>query len=352
MKIGAREIGQEELPYIIAEIGVNHDGSPDRALELIEHAAQAGADAVKLQYFRADMLMSRAAVLAEYQRDAGEHDPIAMLKRLELGIDAMAALVDRAHLRGLHAVVTVFSLELVESAERLAWDAYKTASPDIIHRPLIEGLIHTGKPVIISTGASTEMEVGQAIGWLDGGRERAALLQCVSCYPTRDEDAALGGISALRRIFDGPVGYSDHTARIEMGRYARGLGACILEKHLTYDRAAPGPDHAASLDPDGFKMYCELARASIKDPGLHDGSALCGPELKLVLPCEEDVRRVSRQSIVAARSIERGEVIDPSALTFKRPGIGVPPWRIADLVGHRAARAICVDELLTLEDAA
>ena len=133
MQIGDRKIGVDQPPYIIAEIGVNHDGEVARALELTDAAADAGADAVKLQFFETDRLMSKAAKLAAYQKNAGETDPIEMLKRLELTIDEMALVVDRAHERGIHAIVTVFSMELVEVAETLAWDAYKTASPDIVN---------------------------------------------------------------------------------------------------------------------------------------------------------------------------------------------------------------------------
>jgi len=154
--IGTRNIGGHYRapaptpPYIIAEIGVNHDGSADRALELVDAAAWAGADAVKLQLFRADLLMSRAARLAEYQRAAGEADPIDMLRRLELSFDEMERIGARAHENGLHAIVSVFSVELVPEAERLPWDAYKTASPDIIHKPLLDALAATRRPLIVS----------------------------------------------------------------------------------------------------------------------------------------------------------------------------------------------------------
>ena len=163
MRIGHRDIGTGHKPYIIAELGVNHDGDPARALELTDIAADCGVDAIKLQYFEADRLMSRGSRLADYQQRAGEHDPVAMLRRLELNIDQMAPVVQHAHKRGLHAIVTVFSAELIESACRLPWDAFKTASPDIIHLPLFESLIATGRPLIVSTGASTIDEIQRTV---------------------------------------------------------------------------------------------------------------------------------------------------------------------------------------------
>ena len=167
-------------PYIIAELGVNHDGSVDRALALTEAAAAAGADAIKLQFFRTDLLMSRAAKLAAYQHSAGETDPVAMLRRLELSLDDMARVIDRAHRFNIHAIVTVFSVDLVSEAESLPFDAYKTASPDLIHKPLLGALAATGKPLIVSTGASTLDEITRARDWLAPAAERLACLQCVS----------------------------------------------------------------------------------------------------------------------------------------------------------------------------
>ncbi|HRQ71886.1 MAG TPA: N-acetylneuraminate synthase family protein [Phycisphaerales bacterium] len=338
-------------PYVIAEIGVNHDGSVDRALALTEAAARAGADAVKLQYFRTDLLMSRTAKLAAYQRAAGESDPVGMLRRLELGVEGMAAVVDRAHALGMHAVVTVFSVDLVPEAERLAWDAYKSASPDAVNRPLLEAMAATSRPLIVSTGACEAREIERAVGWLAGARDRLALLQCVSCYPTADADASLGAMGALRRIFDGPVGYSDHTTGEDAGALAASLGACVLEKHLTYDRAARGPDHAASLDPGGFARYAEAARSSARLAFAEDDPRI-GPPEKRVLACEADVRRVSRQSITTRRALPAGHALIPDDLTIKRPGTGLEPWRLGEVVGRRLARDVEPDVPLGAGDLA
>ncbi len=339
MRIADREIGPGAPVYIIAELGVNHDGRVERAVELTDAAAEAGADAVKLQLFRTDLLLSRAARLAAYQRAAGESDPIAMLRRLELPADGMARVVDRAHHHGLHAIVTVFSTDLVAEAEALRFDAYKTASPDIVHRPLLDALGATGRPLIVSTGASTLDEVARALGWLRDVRRRLALLQCVSAYPTPEERAELGGIPALREIFDGPVGYSDHTRAPDLARAAVLAGACLLEKHLTLDRAAPGPDHAASLEPLEFREYHDLAVAA---HGAGPGSSV-PPARKQVLDIEADVRRLSRQSLTTRRDLPAGHRLTRDDLTIKRPGTGLEPWRLDEIIGRQTSRALEAD---------
>jgi len=332
-------------PFVIAELGVNHDGSPRRALELAQAAHEAGASAIKLQLFDPDLLMSRGGVLAAYQASAGEDDPIEMLRRLQLTIDDMEPVVDFARQHGMSAIVTVFSHDLVRVSQRIEWDFYKTASPDIIHRPLLDALHATGRPLIVSTGASTLEEIARAVGWLapDGNTSNLALLQCVSSYPTPDEHAALGGIQAIRRVFSGAVGYSDHTMSVETGAMAVAAGAVILEKHLTYDRRAKGPDHAASLDPASFKEYVARARHA---------QLMLGAMEKSPSAVEQDVRRVSRQSLVAVESRSAGHVLTRTDLTVKRPGTGIPPYRLDEVVGRRLARGIEADMPLVEEDLA
>lgn len=342
MRIGDREIGIDHPPYVIAEIGVNHDGEVERALSLTDAAADAGADAVKLQFFETDRLMSKAAKLAAYQKNAGETDPIEMLRRLELSIDEMAQVVDRAHERGIHAIVTVFSTELVEIAETLAWDAYKTASPDIVNKPLLEALAKTGKPMIVSTGASTLDEVVRAVGWLDAVRDRLAVLQCVSSYPA--PDSAIDGVHAISIATGLSTGYSDHTSDVATGQIAVETGACILEKHLTYDTQAMGPDHAASFEPEMFQRYVKVAQEADR--------AHAAAGTKNVLDCERDVREVSRQSVVSTRDIAPGETITREMLTIKRPGTGILAYRLDEVVGSVAKHAIEADVPIVEEDLA
>ncbi|MFI4853418.1 MAG: N-acetylneuraminate synthase family protein [Phycisphaerales bacterium JB065] len=337
-------------PYLIAEIGVNHDGNEQKALDLVDAAHRAGAHAVKLQLFETDRLMSSASRLAAYQRDAGATDPFSMLRALELSIDQMAPVVERAQALGLHAIVTPFSPSLVEAAERIPWDAYKTSSTDIINKPLIDNLVATGKPLILSTGAATLDEIRRAAGWLGKARTRSAILHCVSSYPTADQDTSLGAITALRNADLGvdAIGYSDHTPRTDTGAFASSLGATILEKHLTLDRASPGPDHAASLDPDAFAEYARLCRDGAGEPP----AELVGPAEKRVLPCEADVRTVSRQSLVLTQPVPRGQPIPRQALTTKRPGTGIEPFRIDEVTARTAARDLEPDRPLTEDDLA
>ncbi|MBC7773035.1 MAG: N-acetylneuraminate synthase family protein [Pyrinomonadaceae bacterium] len=340
MRISDRHISNRNKPYLIAELGVNHDGSLERALELTRAVARAGADAVKLQLFDADLLMSRASKLAAYQRAAGETDPVEMLKRLQLSMDDMGTVVELAHRCNLQAIVSVFSVELVEEAERLPWDAYKTASPDIINKPLLTALADTGKPLIVSTGASTLREVGRALKWLRDARGRVGVLQCVSSYPTLIQQAELAGIATLQEIFDGPVGYSDHSTDTRTGAWAVNMGACILEKHVTYDRAAQGPDHAASLTPDQFCTYHDRilsahSAGEVPESAIGDG--------KRVLPCEEDVRRLSRQSLTTTRCLEAGHLLSRHDLTIKRPGTGIEPFRLDDVIGMRLLHRVEAD---------
>lgn len=385
MNIGNKTVGAPSAPYVIAELGVNHDGEVERALELVHAAAEANADAIKLQFFRTDLLMSRAAKLAAYQAAAGETDPVAMLRRLELSPDDMGRVVDLAHSLNLHAIVTVFSVELVSEAERIPFDAYKTASPDLINRPLLEALIATGKPLVVSTGASTLPEVGRTLNWLRRSHARLALLQCVSAYPTPIEHNGILGMKAIADIFPGAVGYSDHTTDVRTGSAAVTLGATILEKHLTYDRDAQGPDHAASLDPAQFREYVEMchdawkveqarqdiirnlrdskkkgakrlaaeaeeafgAMACFSDP--HDRPV---PIVKEVMPIETDVRMVSRQSVVSRRALPAGAVLAREDLTIKRPGTGIPPADLPAIVGRILARPVEADMPLVFDDLA
>jgi sialic acid synthase SpsE len=351
MRIGTREVGAHTEPYVIAEIGVNHDGDAERAVDLTRVAAKAGASAVKLQLFRADLLMSRASGLAAYQEAAGERDAHSMLRRLELSVESMRRVVDAAHAEGIHAIVTVFSTELVPEAETLAWDAYKSASPDVVNKPLLLAMGGTGRPLIVSTGAATIDEVARAAGWLRGLSGRLAFLQCVSSYPTPDSLAELGGITAIADVFEGPVGYSDHTAGVEMGGAAVWRGAAILEKHLTHNREAVGPDHAASLTADEFAVYVAGAkRAWAERSARRRPKSFAEEPRKRVLNVEEDVRRLSRQSLVTKRALAAGHVLTREDLTIKRPGFGLEPWMLEGTIGRRLSRAVEVDVPLTEGD--
>jgi N,N'-diacetyllegionaminate synthase len=338
MRIGTRQIDLDHPPYIIAELGVNHDGSVDKAIEMVDAAQRAGADAIKLQLFDADLLLSKAAKLAAYQKRSGADDPLDMLRRLQLPAEAMAPIIERAHRGALHAIVSIFSIPLIEDAERLPFDAYKTASTDIINRPLIEAMMDTGKPLILSTGAAMLTEVAEAAAWL--GAHEHLFMHCVSAYPAPDEEAALGGRLAMLHVTPHALGYSDHTTAVDTGALAVAGGACLLEKHFTHDRDAPGPDHAASLDEEGLAEYVRLA---------HRAWTMRGPIEKKVSDVEADVRTVSRQSLTSTRDLPAGHVLTREDLAIKRPGTGISPARLEEIIGRTLACAIEADMPVTGE---
>jgi N-acetylneuraminate synthase/N,N'-diacetyllegionaminate synthase len=324
---------------IVAEIGVNHDGSVDRALELVRAAADCGADAVKIQIFSADRLLHPSSCLAEYQkRSILDDSPIDMLRRYELDERELAKVVGEINRLGLMPLATPFSLEDVGTVEKLGLPAIKIASPDIVNWPLLERASRTRLPLMISTGAANLNEITSSCAWLRGWGARYALLHCISSYPTAAADAHLNWIGELSYRFNVPVGFSDHTQETVSGALAVAAGAAILEKHLTYDRGAAGPDHSASLDPAGFAEYVRYVRLA----GQMRGSAS-----KHVLPAERDVRSVSRQSIVAARDLPRGHRIGPEDLRVQRPGTGIPAAAWPSIIGQRINHAVNAGEMLS-----
>ncbi|MCH8824915.1 MAG: N-acetylneuraminate synthase family protein [Planctomycetes bacterium] len=339
MKIGTREIGSAYEPYVIAEIGVNHDGSVTRAQELIDHASQAGADAVKLQFFETDRLLSSASKLATYQASPGIADASELLRKLELSIADMKLLAAYAVTKNLHPIVTVYSVELVQVAALIDWAALKIASTDIINRPLIQAMKATSKPIILSTGAATLAEVKRAVDWL--GNYPFALLQCVSAYPTPNGSAHLAGIRILMQNFSVAVGYSDHTTSVDTGALAVATGASIIEKHITYDRNAPGPDHAASFEPDEFGEYVQDIKRAF---------SMLGSQTKEPDAIEHDVRNVSRQSIITKHKLDAGHILTESDLTIKRPGTGIEPYRLKEILGQQLSHALEADTLLLETD--
>jgi sialic acid synthase SpsE len=333
MNIGDKTIGPGEPVLVIAEIGVNHDGSVERALDLVQIAADCGADAVKLQIFRAQTLLHASCRLAAYQEGCAT-DPAEMLRRYELSEDGLARIVNQIREIGLVPLATPFSPRDVETAAKLNLPAIKIASPDIVNRLLIEEAAKLERPMLLSTGAATMEEIEQAVGWMS---TPFALLHCVSSYPTAAADAHLGWIGELQRRFEAPIGYSDHQTDSISGALAVAAGACILERHLTYDRTACGPDHAASSDPADFARYVAGVRAA---------ETMRGAGAKHVLDCERDVRSVSRQSLVLCRDVPAGREIVRNDLTVQRPGSGISPALVDSIVGRRTASDLSAGTML------
>jgi N-acetylneuraminate synthase/N,N'-diacetyllegionaminate synthase len=340
LNIAGRVVSSQHPTLIIAEIGVNHDGSVERALELVAHAADAGADAVKLQVFRAETLIHASGRFADYQKQrVDDEGPAAMLRRYELPDEALRRIVKAIRGHGMLPLATPFSPSDVPRIAGLDLPAVKIASPDLVNRPLLQRCAELHRPLLVSTGAATMDEVRRAVGWLGEWRCTFALLHCVSGYPVASGDAQLCWISELS-AFDAPVGYSDHTSEELAGALAVAAGACIVEKHLTHDRRAAGPDHSASADAAQFARYAAAIRLAER---------LRGKPGKRVLGCEADVRCVSRQSLVAAKALEAGQPITEDSLAVQRPGTGVSAAEIRSVIGRQARRPIAAGTMLEWE---
>lgn len=340
--IGTRCVGPGQPAYVIAEAGVNHDGRVDQALRLVDAAKAAGADAVKFQIFRAADLASSAARTAAYQASAGTESQREMLERLELGDAEFERIAAHARRQQIEFLATPFSVPDLQRLVRLAPPAIKIASTDLNNTPLLAQAAALGVPLIVSTGAAREAEIAAALARMaaiaDAGR--LILLHCVSQYPTPAASANLGAIATLARRARVPVGYSDHTTLTQTGAWAVLSGASVLEKHLTLDRTAPGPDHAMSLGPDEMRDYIAQARAA---------EAARGDGLLGMRPGEADVRNVARKSVVAASDLPAGAALRPENLEIKRPGGGVGPDEWDALLGRRLRVAVRRDALITWE---
>lgn len=329
---------------LIAEAGVNHNGDLDLARRLVDVAADAGADAVKFQTFRAEKVASPAAPKADYQRltTNPEESHGDMLRRLELAPEAHRELWDHCRARGLAFLSTPFDPESCDLLDELEVPAFKIASGEITNLLLLEHVARKGRPVILSTGMSDLEEVAQAVVVLSrAGCARPVLLHCVSTYPADPADANLRAMETLRRAFDLPVGFSDHTAGLAVALAAAALGARVIEKHFTLDRTLPGPDHRASLEP------LELAELVA---GIRAVEASLGTGIKAPQPSEANTRQVARRSLIAAQEIPSGTVLERGHLDALRPGTGIPPIDLDRVVGRRTRASLRAGQMITWED--
>jgi N,N'-diacetyllegionaminate synthase len=329
--------------FIIAEAGVNHDGDPGKALSLVDAAADSGADAVKFQTFRAAKLVTPGACKAGYQqRTTGEDGgQLAMLKHLELDRDAHLALLARCNERDIRFLSSAFDLGSLAFLESLHVEPVKIPSGEITNLPYLRAVGALGREVLLSTGMADLEEVRAALEVLERAgtpRGRVVVLQCNTEYPTPLEHANLRAMGAMGEALGVRVGYSDHTVGIEASLAAAALGACVIEKHFTLDKAAAGPDHAASADP------AELA-ALVR--GVRAVEAALGSTEKIPSPSERANLHIARKYLVAARSIAEGEPFSTENLTSKRIGQpGVSPMRWDELLGRPSPRAYAPDEAI------
>ncbi len=340
VRIGSRGIGPGQLVYAIAEAGVNHNGSAATALRLVDAAKSAGADAVKFQAFSATRLASRHARQAAYQKGSvAAASQAEMLRALELTPAEFARIKSHCDDTGIEFLATPFGVEDLRMLLDLGVRAIKIASPDIINRPLLEAAAGSRLPILLSTGASETAEIDAAYDLLN--RQLAlplVLLHCVSTYPVKLEQANLRRIGTLRDRYQCPAGYSDHTQEVATGQLAVAAGACLLEKHFTLDRGQRGPDHAFSLAPADLGEYIRLARQA---------EVMSGTGRLDLSDVEREVRTVSRCSVTAARDILAGTTSAADMLVIKRPGTGISPWRIGEVIGRVARCDIPADTPIT-----
>jgi N-acetylneuraminate synthase len=326
--------------FIIAEAGVNHNGSLDLALQLIDAAKASGAGAVKFQSFRADRIVTRSAAKAIYQErtTAGTESHYQMLKRLELNADAHRNLIDHCRKAGIVFLSSPFDIESVDLLAEMDISLFKVPSGEITNTPFLRRIAGKGKPIILSTGMSTLGEVEEAVETLRlSGATQITLLHCVTEYPAPYAETNLRAMLTLKAAFGLPVGYSDHTDGIEAAIAAVALGAEVIEKHFTLDRALPGPDHAASLEPAELKQMVKAIR--------NVESAL-GNGVKAPALCERQNMLVARKSVVAACDLPAGRQLGPDDLTIKRPGTGILPKFLPTLVGHTLRISVKEDEVI------
>ena len=323
--------------FIIAEAGVNHNGSEELALQLAAAAAAAGADAVKFQTFKADSLVKPGAAKAAYQAEnTGAGDQLSMLRALELTEAMHESIHARCQEHGIAFMSTPFDTESADFLVGLGMGHIKVPSGEITNIHLLKHLASKDLPLIISTGMASLDEVAEAVNVVQAVRDRhgfegplsttVTLLHCTSNYPTAFEDVNLRAMTTLAQAFGLPVGYSDHTAGILVPAAAVAMGATVIEKHFTLDRRLPGPDHQASLEPD------ELARM-VRD--IRAVEACFGSGEKIPRPSELPVRDLVRRSVTLVRAVGANEVLKAEDLALLRPGTGIPPRDVARLIGRK-----------------
>ena len=327
---------------IIAEAGVNHNGDIDMAKKLIDIAAEAGADLVKFQTFNADRLVTESASKADYQKLSGDGNESqhTMLRNLELTEAMHHELIAHCALKGIGFFSTGFDIESIDMLVSFGQELFKIPSGEITNLPYLRHIGKLGKEVILSTGMSSMDEIESAIKALEESgtpRTRITVLHCTSAYPAPMSDINLHAMQSIRAKFGVDVGYSDHTLGIEVSLAAVALGAKVIEKHFTLDRALPGPDHKASLEPRELKSMINAIR-NIEE-ALGDG-------MKRLMPSEISNHVSGRKSIVVRKPINLGEAFTEDNLTTKRPGNGIPPMEWDRVLGRSARMSYFPDDLL------
>lgn len=330
---------------IIAEAGVNHNGSLATAKQLIDAAVDAGVDIIKFQTFKADKLVSKDAKKAEYQKQNigdGDDSQYRMLKKLELSEADHQELVAYCYVRNIQFWSTAFDLESIDFLHSLGLKLWKIPSGEITNYPFIKKIASFHEPVIMSTGMCEKQDIDNAMKVLLANglqKDQITILHCNTQYPTPMKDVNLKAMLTIKNDFGTVVGYSDHTRGIEVPIAAVALGAQVIEKHFTLDRNMPGPDHKASLEPDELKAMVSAIRNIEQALGTGE---------KVVSDSESANIAVARKSIVAKTVIKKGEVLTEANLSVKRPGTGISPMRWEEVIGTKAIKDYQPDELIML----
>lgn len=330
---------------IIAEAGVNHNGSIELAKKLVDEAVSAGVDIIKFQTFKSEKLVSKSARQAEYQqRNIGKKDEgqLAMLKKLELSEDDHYDLINYCKERNIQFFSTAFDLESVEFLHKLGLGLWKIPSGEISNYPYLKLIASYGEPVILSTGMCELADIEAALNVLTTNgldKDKITILHCNTEYPTPMQDVNLKAMNEIAERFGVKVGYSDHTKGIEVPIAAVALGASIIEKHFTLDRNMEGPDHKASLEPDELKQMVTAIR---------NIELAIGNGHKTVSDSERKNIEIARKSLVAACNIKKGDTLTAENVAVKRPGNGINPMRWNEVIGTKAIRDFSEDELIEL----
>jgi len=329
---------------IIAEAGVNHNGDLSMAKQLIECAAKAGADYVKFQTFKAEKLVSKTARKAAYQisNTGEENSQFEMLKKLELDASTHHLLMEHCEKHHIQFLSTAFDLGSIDFLYELKIDLFKIPSGEITNLPYLRKIASLGKPIILSTGMSTLQEVEQALTILrEGKNPDITVLHCNTEYPTPMEDVNLRAMNAMAKTFDVKVGYSDHTLGIEVPIAAVAMGAICIEKHFTLDRDLPGPDHRASLEPNELTEMIK---------GIRNIEKALGSEIKKPSPSERKNIFVARKSIHLKMDLPAGHILTEEDIEMKRPGDGISPMLIDQIIGKRLKKGVSKGTSLKMID--
>jgi N-acetylneuraminate synthase len=327
---------------VIAEAGVNHNGDFQLALKLVDAATQAGADVVKFQTFQADELVTIHAEKAAYQKiyTSEAEAQRDMLRQLQLTPQQHLRLIQHCKASGIEFLSTAFDLASIDLLASMGLRCWKIPSGEITNLPYLRKIGSLRQPIILSCGMATLGEVEAAIDVLEhSGASRAdiTVLHCTTEYPAPLDEVNLTAMQTIARSLGVAVGYSDHTDGIVVSIAAVALGATVIEKHLTLDRAMAGPDHRASLEPQQFKSMVE---------GIRSIESALGDGIKRPTPCELANLSIARKSVVASRPIQAGETFTAHNLTSKRPGFGISPMQWDSLIGRKASRAYDLDDLI------